>query len=174
MFLSNHGTGHGVGSYLSVHETQIGLSASSLAYFSEFFPSFRRIMIDSLLIKLDTLDTPLAIGHVTSNEPAYYETGSYGIRLESVLGVKEIRTRRQFGDRKWLGFERFTTVSTSSDVLSGPGSRSLSSRIRVERRFRSNLDLSTFPCSRKRSGLGCPSITRPARRSSSLLFLMMY
>lgn len=84
----NHGTGHGVGSYLSVHETQIGLSGSSLAYFN----------------------TPLAVGHVTSNEPAYYEVGSYGIRLESVLGVKEVQTRRQFGDKKWLGFERFTTV----------------------------------------------------------------
>ncbi|GAA6006111.1 hypothetical protein JCM11491_002034 [Sporobolomyces phaffii] len=91
----NHGTGHGVGSYLSVHETQVGISGSSLAYFN----------------------TPFVPGHVTSNEPAYYETGSYGIRLESVLGVREVSTRRDFGDKKWLGFERFTTVPIQTKMV---------------------------------------------------------
>ncbi|GAA5975397.1 hypothetical protein JCM5350_006468 [Sporobolomyces pararoseus] len=91
----NHGTGHGVGSFLSVHETQVGISGSSLAYFN----------------------TPFVPGHCTSNEPAYYETGSYGIRLESVLGVKEVDTRRNFGDKKWLGFERFTTVPIQTKMV---------------------------------------------------------
>ncbi|GAA5886886.1 hypothetical protein JCM16303_006749 [Sporobolomyces ruberrimus] len=91
----NHGTGHGVGSYLSVHETQVGISGTSLAYFN----------------------TPFVPGHVTSNEPAYYETGSYGIRLESVLGVREVSTRRQFGDKKWLGFERFTMVPIQTKMV---------------------------------------------------------
>ncbi|GAA5965072.1 hypothetical protein JCM3765_004847 [Sporobolomyces pararoseus] len=91
----NHGTGHGVGSFLSVHETQVGISGSSLAYFN----------------------TPFVPGHCTSNEPAYYETGSYGIRLESVLGVKEVDTRRNFGDKKWLGFERFTTVPIQAKMV---------------------------------------------------------
>ncbi|GAA5912693.1 aminopeptidase P family protein [Sporobolomyces salmoneus] len=91
----NHGTGHGVGSYLSVHETQVGISGSSLAYFN----------------------TPFVPGHVTSNEPAYYEIGSYGIRIESVLGVKEVDTRRGFGDKRWLGFERFTTVPIQTKMV---------------------------------------------------------
>ena len=46
-----------------------------------------------------------------SNEPGYYEIGSFGIRIESVIGVKEVSTRRGFGDKKWYGFERFTVVS---------------------------------------------------------------
>ncbi|GAA5926131.1 uncharacterized protein JCM15063_000193 [Sporobolomyces koalae] len=91
----NHGTGHGVGSYLSVHEVQVGLSGTSLAYFN----------------------TPFVEGHVTSNEPAYYETGSYGIRIESVVGVREVQTRRQFGDKKWYGFERFTTVPIQTSMV---------------------------------------------------------
>lgn len=45
-----------------------------------------------------------------SNEPGFYEVGSYGIRLESVVVVKEVSTRRGFGDQRWFGFERFTQV----------------------------------------------------------------
>ena len=62
------------------------------------------------LLARSLADTPFAPGHITSNEPGYYEVGSYGIRLESVLCVKEARTRRGFGDRKWLDFERLTMV----------------------------------------------------------------
>jgi len=47
-----------------------------------------------------------------SNEPAYYEAGSYGIRIESVIHVKEVSTRRGFGDKKWFGFGRFTQVGS--------------------------------------------------------------
>lgn len=50
-----------------------------------------------------------------SNEPAYYEAGSYGIRIESVIFVKEVSTRRGFGDKKWLGFGRFTQVRYLQD-----------------------------------------------------------
>ncbi|GAA5942402.1 hypothetical protein JCM1841_004287 [Sporobolomyces salmonicolor] len=87
-----HGTGHGIG--ISVHEAQIGISGS-LAYFN----------------------TPFLPGHLTSNEPGYYEAGAYGIRIESVIGVKEVKTRRDFGDRKWLGFERFTMIPIQSKLV---------------------------------------------------------
>ncbi|BGP50337.1 hypothetical protein JCM10450v2_006256 [Rhodotorula kratochvilovae] len=89
-----HGTGHGIGEYLSVHETQVGI-AHSAAYFN----------------------IPFVPGHVTSNEPAYYEVGSYGIRIESVLCVKEVHTRRGFGGRRWLGFERFTMVPIQTAMI---------------------------------------------------------
>ncbi|GAA5840670.1 hypothetical protein JCM9279_007396 [Rhodotorula babjevae] len=89
-----HGTGHGIGEYLSVHETQVGI-AHSAAYFN----------------------TPFVPGHITSNEPGYYEVGSYGIRLESVLCVKEARTRRGFGDRRWLAFERLTMVPIDTKLV---------------------------------------------------------
>src|SRR6188508_90780 len=57
----DHGTGHGVGSYLSVHEGPGRIS------------------------KLGT--APLKRGMILSNEPGYYKTGSYGIRLENLVLV---------------------------------------------------------------------------------------
>jgi hypothetical protein len=48
-----------------------------------------------------------------SNEPGYYEAGSFGIRIESIVAVKPVATRRAFGDNQWLGFERITAVSPS-------------------------------------------------------------
>ena len=60
----DHGTGHGVGSYLSVHEGPQGISPRMNA-------------------------TPLHPGMVVSNEPGYYKTGEYGIRIESMMVVTE-------------------------------------------------------------------------------------
>ena len=54
----DHGTGHGVGSYLSVHEGPARIS------------------------KLGT--TPLKRGMILSNEPGYYKTDAYGIRIENL------------------------------------------------------------------------------------------
>ena len=59
----DHGTGHGVGSYLSVHEGPARIS------------------------KLGTV--PLRRGMILSNEPGYYKTGAYGIRIENLLLVTE-------------------------------------------------------------------------------------
>ncbi|KDE06098.1 hypothetical protein MVLG_03517 [Microbotryum lychnidis-dioicae p1A1 Lamole] len=87
----SHGTGHGIGQYLGVHEGPHGLGYKSTY--------------------------PLKVGHVLSNEPGFYEEGSYGIRIESVLVVKEVKTRRDFGDKKWLGFERVTMVPIQSTKL---------------------------------------------------------
>ncbi len=57
----DHGTGHGVGSYLSVHEGPARIS------------------------KLGTV--PLKRGMILSNEPGYYKTGDYGIRIENLVLV---------------------------------------------------------------------------------------
>lgn len=59
----NHGTGHGVGAFLSVHEGPIGISPR--------YP------------------TPLAPGMIVSNEPGYYKEGDYGIRIENLIYVVE-------------------------------------------------------------------------------------
>jgi Xaa-Pro aminopeptidase len=59
----DHGTGHGVGSYLSVHEGPTRIS------------------------KLGT--APLKRGMILSNEPGYYRTGAYGIRIENLVLVTE-------------------------------------------------------------------------------------
>jgi Xaa-Pro aminopeptidase len=60
----DHGTGHGVGSYLSVHEGPAGLSRLSTS-------------------------VALKRGMILSNEPGYYKTGGYGIRIENLVLVTE-------------------------------------------------------------------------------------
>ncbi|KAI1497512.1 putative Xaa-pro aminopeptidase P [Biscogniauxia marginata] len=82
-----HGTGHGVGSYLNVHEGPIGIGTR--VQFSE---------------------VALSPGNVISNEPGFYEDGSYGIRIENVVIVKEVQTKHKFGDKPYLGFEHVTMV----------------------------------------------------------------
>jgi len=78
----DHGTGHGVGSYLGVHEgpARIGKGVNA---------------------------TALKPGMVLSNEPGYYKTGEYGIRIENLIVVE---TRDGLGpeDKPFLGFEVLT------------------------------------------------------------------
>ena len=57
----NHGTGHGVGAFLSVHEGPIGIA-----------PRYH---------------LPLEQGNIISNEPGYYKEGEYGIRIENLVHV---------------------------------------------------------------------------------------
>jgi Xaa-Pro aminopeptidase len=41
-------------------------------------------------------------------EPGYYADGEYGIRIESVVVVREVQTPNNFGNKGFLGFERVT------------------------------------------------------------------
>lgn len=77
----DHGTGHGVGSFLSVHEGPQSIS--------------RRGMV------------PLEAGMIVSNEPGYYKEGAYGIRIENLLVVTPPEAIAG-GDREMLGFETLT------------------------------------------------------------------
>jgi len=77
----SHGTGHGVGSYLGVHEGPQNIS--------------RRGM------------TPLCVGMVTSNEPGYYKADAFGIRIENLQRVIELPDISG-PERKMLGFESLT------------------------------------------------------------------
>jgi Xaa-Pro aminopeptidase len=76
----DHGTGHGIGSYLSVHEGPQRIS------------------------KLGT--AVLEPGMLLSNEPGYYKTGQYGIRIENLILVKPHAIPD--GERPMLGFETLT------------------------------------------------------------------
>ncbi|KAK9458055.1 peptidase M24, structural domain-containing protein [Dipodascopsis uninucleata] len=82
-----HGTGHGVGSFLNVHEGPIGIGT-----------------------RAEYNEVPLDIGMFISNEPGYYEDGQYGIRIESVVLVSESKTPFNFGGKKYYGFETVTMV----------------------------------------------------------------
>ncbi|MCA0903202.1 aminopeptidase P family protein [Qipengyuania aquimaris] len=83
-----HGTGHGVGSYLSVHEGPQRISKPGGA-----FPG---------------TETPLREGMILSNEPGYYKPGEYGIRIENLVLVVDAGIDGSEG--KYLGFETLTHV----------------------------------------------------------------
>ncbi|KAI9721538.1 MAG: hypothetical protein M1812_002300 [Candelaria pacifica] len=82
-----HGTGHGVGSYLNVHEGPIGIGT-----------------------RIQYSEVALSAGNVLSDEPGYYEDGKFGIRIENIIMAKEAQTNHTFGDKPYLGFEHVTMV----------------------------------------------------------------
>jgi len=69
------------------------------------------------------LRCPSSLRAYHETEPGYYEDGEYGIRIESVVVVREAQTPNNFGDKVFLGFERVTMVRflcfarVSDDVL---------------------------------------------------------
>jgi Xaa-Pro aminopeptidase len=77
----DHGTGHGVGSYLGVHEGPQRISK---------MPSTQ----------------PLLPGMIVSNEPGYYKTGAFGIRIENLVVVVPVAA--EGAERDMLGFETLT------------------------------------------------------------------
>jgi Xaa-Pro aminopeptidase len=83
-----HGTGHGVGSFLSVHEGPQRIAKASGAQ--------------------GTAEQPLLPGMIVSNEPGYYKTGEYGIRIENLVLVEERLIAGAEGE--YLGFETLTHV----------------------------------------------------------------
>jgi Xaa-Pro aminopeptidase len=52
--------------------------------------------------------SPLKAGMTISNEPGYYADGRFGIRIESIVLVREVKTPNNFGDKGFLGFECVT------------------------------------------------------------------
>lgn len=77
----DHGTGHGVGSYLSVHEGPQSISKAG--------------------------HTPIEPGMIISNEPGFYKTGAYGIRIENLVLVTE-PAPVPGGERPMMSFETLT------------------------------------------------------------------
>lgn len=54
-----------------------------------------------------------------SNEPGYYADGRFGIRIENIVLVKEVKTPNNFGDKGYLGFENVTmSVSSGHGLIS--------------------------------------------------------
>ncbi|MDV6254191.1 aminopeptidase P family protein [Vibrio sp. EA2] len=76
----DHGTGHGVGHFLNVHEGPASISKRQI-------------------------DVPLTEGMVLSNEPGYYRADAFGIRIENLELVVETPTK---GDFPVLSFESLT------------------------------------------------------------------
>jgi Xaa-Pro aminopeptidase len=87
----DHGTGHGVGSYLSVHEGphRISKAPNSVA---------------------------LRPGMIVSNEPGYYKTGEYGIRIENLVTVVPCAALAG-ADRKFYEFETLTLAPIDRNLV---------------------------------------------------------
>ncbi len=83
----DHGTGHGVGSYLSVHEGPQSIAKRGTA-------------------------VPLKAGMILSNEPGYYKEGEYGIRIENLVRVIELSDPKGF-----YGFETLTLVPLEKKLI---------------------------------------------------------
>jgi len=86
----DHGTGHGVGSYLSVHEGPARISKAS--------------------------HVVLKPGMLLSNEPGYYKPGAFGIRIENLLFVREAEAITG-GERKMMGFETITLAPIDRNLI---------------------------------------------------------
>jgi Xaa-Pro aminopeptidase len=80
----DHGTGHGVGVYLGVHEGPQRISRLS--------------------------EVPLEPGMILSNEPGYYREGAFGIRIENLVVVEDAPRLKGGDDRRMLRFRTLTYV----------------------------------------------------------------
>jgi Xaa-Pro aminopeptidase len=87
----DHGTGHGVGVYLGVHEGPQRISKALNKY-------------------------ALQPGMIVSNEPGYYKSGAYGIRIENLQFVTEPSTP-EGGERPMLGFENLTWAPIDRNLI---------------------------------------------------------
>ena len=87
----DHGTGHGVGSYLAVHEGPQNIS--------------KRPVNQALLP-----------GMICSNEPGYYKTGEYGIRIENLVVVSEPQPVPG-GERPMMSFETITLAPIDLNLV---------------------------------------------------------
>lgn len=87
-----HGTGHGVGSYLSVHEGPTGISERSKK------------------------SPPLQPGMIISNEPGFYKEGAYGIRLENLVVVVDTSKKDTEG-KALYGFKTLTMAPFDRNLV---------------------------------------------------------
>ena len=87
----DHGTGHGVGSYLSVHEGPQGIS--------------RRATV------------PFQSGMIVSNEPGYYREGAFGIRIENLIVVVDAPELVGADTRDMLAFDTLTYVPLDRSLI---------------------------------------------------------
>jgi len=86
-----HGTGHGVGSFLNIHEGPQGIS-----------PKGTMAVLEK--------------GMIISNEPGYYKSNEYGIRTENLVVVEEVAQKDCF-EQKMLGFKTITLSPIDLDLI---------------------------------------------------------
>ena len=85
-----HGTGHGVGSYLAVHEGPQSISKRAMVKFQS--------------------------GMIVSNEPGYYREDAFGVRIENLVYIHKARDIEN-GEQRMLGFETLTLCPIEKDLI---------------------------------------------------------
>ena len=80
-----HGTGHGIGAYLNVHEGPVSIAA-----------------------RVPSKAVPLAPGNYLSNEPGFYKDGEYGIRIENDMFV--VQSSETYNSKQFLKFDTVSLV----------------------------------------------------------------
>jgi Xaa-Pro aminopeptidase len=92
-----HGTGHGVGVYLAVHEGPQRIAKPSGGQAGT--------------------EEPLHAGMILSNEPGYYKAGAFGIRIENLVIVVPLAI--EGAEEEMLGFETITFAPIARDLVDG-------------------------------------------------------
>ncbi len=92
-----HGTGHGIGAYLAVHEGPQRIAAPD-------YPGGQAL-------------EPLRAGMMLSNEPGYYKPGEYGIRIENLVLIEHRLIAGGDPDRAMLGFDTLTFVPIEREMI---------------------------------------------------------
>ncbi|XP_074641946.1 xaa-Pro aminopeptidase 1-like [Tubulanus polymorphus] len=89
-----HGTGHGVGAFLNVHE-----GPSSISH------------------RLNIAEVPLKEGMIMTDEPGFYEDGSFGCRIENCFLVVKANTKYNFKNKGYLTFEPISYIPIQTKML---------------------------------------------------------
>lgn len=89
-----HGTGHGVGAFLNVHEGPCGIS-----------------------FRYNPSEIGLEENMIVTDEPGYYEDGKFGIRIENCVKVVKAETKYRFGGKDYLTFEPITVVPLQRKMI---------------------------------------------------------
>ncbi|XP_072019586.1 xaa-Pro aminopeptidase 1-like [Amphiura filiformis] len=87
-----HGTGHGIGHFLTIHEPP--------TYFGHY-----------------PWSQPFEIGMFISDEPGYYEDGEFGIRIENIMEVVEAKRDHKFGDFTYMTFRMSSLVPMEPNLI---------------------------------------------------------
>jgi len=100
-----HGTGHGIGAFLNVHEGPQAVSRISQA-----------TAVGNKWITAEML-TGLKPGMIISNEPGEYFEGKFGIRIENVIAVVNDTSKSPFGGRSFCKFETLTMAPLDAKLI---------------------------------------------------------
>ncbi|CAI8054675.1 Xaa-Pro aminopeptidase 1 [Geodia barretti] len=109
-----HGTGHGVGSFLCVHEGPMGI------HFRPYPEGIEAGMFMSdgpQSVGSRPSPEPLQASMFISDEPGYYEDGKFGIRIENVVEIVPTTTKNNFGGTGFLTMEPVTMVPVQTKMI---------------------------------------------------------